>query len=107
MMARRRQAGNCFYCGRQLFQDSKHVRANRRGVVPFDAVTVDHVIPQAKMHLFGPWSIEQCQLNQVPCCHPCNNRKGPMLPVYWVELIRLDRQQAFRDLVAKLPIKRK
>lgn len=56
--------GRCYYCGKKLYLK----RGTGRRLM-----TVDHFIPKSKG---GSRFVE----NMVPACHPCNLRKGNLMP---------------------------
>jgi 5-methylcytosine-specific restriction protein A len=69
---RRRSAGVCHYCGRQV------------GAL---ALTMDHIVPLGR----GGRSV---RANVVPACKTCNTKKRSLVPVEWDEYLRSLRSPA-------------
>lgn len=82
-------SGHCFYCG---------VRLKRRGAARFsggrttqhpDSRTTDHVVPASRAEKAGHpvddpfWNVK----NHVGACFACNNRKGDMWPLDWLQIV--------------------
>ncbi len=73
---------HCFYCGVGMKRPPRVIRRGWGGH-PVDTETVDHVFPRRmiKHEVRSAW---WHGMNQVFCCHGCNQRKGQMHPLQWL-----------------------
>lgn len=71
----REQRGRCFWCNRDM------AKKRKKGVLPSNQCTTEHLIPTAKGGTDQDWNI-------VAACNRCNNERGDMPADQWLLKIR-------------------
>lgn len=86
----------CSYCGTRL----------RRGRQSASGFSQDHLIPRyALRHSEVVLTMQQRNMNKIPCCIACNAKKGDMDPREWLAHINDHKRRAhIVQLLQLLPV---
>lgn len=89
----------CYYCLRDLSEP----RAYLFMAPPRNMRTIDHIVPQCRLSdQLYPTDTKWRGMNKVNCCFRCNNDKGDMWPLDWLEVMPRQGVEAFAKRLALL-----